>query len=262
MNTQAYVANTVKAIFNDWPDMKTSSDDALLKSIVSDTVGPDMLFIVDEVYAEVCKVRDLTIAALPKAAPANEVVESIVVTQSAKQVGAATVTATAIIGGSIPIDQLATGADISKLQAVNAEWELLDSITNAALVEKGLNPCSEEGELVRRLIAMFFADPVAQKKYSDMAAANGEIDAEALDADMQAFFTELEKTGHPLIEAGKALKVKRDAAAVEKANAKAARKHAAKPAGTTIKSGEQAPPAFESAMTAAMKNAIAGGDKK
>ena len=184
------------------------------------------------------------------------------VTQTVKQVGAATVTATAIIGGSIPMEQLATGADITKLQAVNAEWELLDSITNAALVEKGLNPGSEEGELVRRLIAMFFADPVTQKKYSDMAAANGEIDAEVLDADMQAFFTELEKTGHPLIEAGKALKVKRDAAAVEKANAKAARKHASKPTVTVIKSGEQAPQAFENAMTAAMKNAIAGGEKK
>lgn len=261
MNAQAYVADTVKAFFKDWPNMKTISDDVLLKSIVFDAVDPDMSYMVDEVYAEIRKVRDLALAALPKPPTVNEVVESIVVSQSTEQVGAATVTATAVIGGSIPMEQLATGADVSKLQAVNAEWELLSTITDAALVEKGLNPDSEEGELVRQLIALFFADPVTQKKYTDMVAEEGEVNATVLDSDMQAFFIQLEKTGHPIIEAGKALKTKHDAAA-EKATAKSARKHAAKPAGTTIKSGEQAPSEFESAMTAAMKAAIAGGEKK
>ena len=184
------------------------------------------------------------------------------VTQTVKQVGAATVTATAIVGSPISMDQLATGADIAKPMADNVEAELLTAITNAALSQQGLDPASEEGDMVRQIVALFFADPEVQQKYANMVVVNGGVDADVLNADMQAFFAELGKTGHPILEAGKALKAKRDAAAVEKANAKAARKHAAKPAGTTIKSGEQAPAEFESAMTAALKAAIAGGEKK
>lgn len=186
-----------------------------------------------------------------------------VVTQTVKQVGAATVTATAIVGGSIPMEQLATGADVAKLQAVNAEAELLAAITNAALSQQGLDPASEEGDLVRQIVALFFADPEVQQKYAIMAAtSDGAIDAEVLNADMQAFFADLEKNGHPAIEAGKALKAKRDAAA-EKVTGKAGRKSAAKPAAATvIKSSEQAPSEFESAMTAAMKAAVAGSEKK